>query len=73
MVSPDQYELSKVSARQRLTPLDMNMPRLYGMRWILCFPLSPNADKLKMYKVQNQTLLIKFDNCNTDTMTSKLD
>jgi trichothecene 3-O-acetyltransferase len=48
VVSPDQYELPKVSASQRLTPLDMNMPRLYGMRWILCFPLPPNADKLKM-------------------------
>ena len=52
VVSPDQYELSKVSASQRLTPLDMNMPRLYGTRWILCFPLPPNADKLKVYEVR---------------------
>jgi hypothetical protein len=60
LVSPDHYELSKPSASQRLTPLDMNMPRLYGMRWILCFPLPPNADKLKMYEVLNDTLVIRF-------------
>lgn len=29
---------------QKLSPLDMNMPRLYGSRWILCFPLSADAD-----------------------------
>lgn len=34
----------KPSAEQKLSPLDMNMPRLYGSRWILCFPLSADVD-----------------------------
>ncbi len=34
----------KPSAKQKLSPLDMNMPRIYGTRWILCFPLPAGAD-----------------------------
>jgi hypothetical protein len=48
-VRPTDYALPQVSAKQTLTPLDMNMPRLYGTRWILCFPLNAAADKVKIY------------------------
>jgi len=46
LVSVGNYDIiPKSSAKQKLSPLDMNMPRLYGSRWILCFPLSADADK----------------------------
>jgi hypothetical protein len=35
----------ELPAKQKLSSLDMNMPRLYGSRWILCFPLSMGVDK----------------------------
>ncbi|EEH34529.2 hypothetical protein PAAG_05578 [Paracoccidioides lutzii Pb01] len=31
-------------------PLDMNVPRLYGVRWILCFSLLANVDKAQIYE-----------------------
>ncbi|ETN42175.1 uncharacterized protein HMPREF1541_04116 [Cyphellophora europaea CBS 101466] len=49
LVRPTDYGFPQVSAKQALTPLDMNMPRLYGTRWILCFPLEPNAAKQEVY------------------------
>lgn len=49
VVRPTDYGLPQVSAKQALTPLDMNMPRLYGTRWIFCFPLDAAADKLEVY------------------------
>jgi hypothetical protein len=49
IVRPTDYGLPQISAKQALTPLDMNMPRLYGTRWILCFPLDAAADKLEVY------------------------
>jgi hypothetical protein len=48
-VSVEQYGLPKNSAKLKLTPLDMNVPRLYGARWILCFPLSGDADREQVY------------------------
>jgi trichothecene 3-O-acetyltransferase len=46
LVSVGDYDIiPKPSAKQKLSPLDMNMPRVYGSRWILCFPLSADADK----------------------------
>lgn len=50
LVRVTDYGLPQVSAKQTLTPLDMNMPRLYGMRWILCFPLDSKASKLNVYE-----------------------
>ncbi|PGH31014.1 hypothetical protein GX50_06218 [[Emmonsia] crescens] len=49
-VSPEQYGLPKSSAQQKLSPLDMNMPRLYDTRWILCFSLPANVDKAEIYE-----------------------
>lgn len=44
-VCVEEYDISpKPSAKQILSPLDMNMPRLHASRWILCFPLPPGAD-----------------------------
>ncbi|KAH8814806.1 transferase [Xylogone sp. PMI_703] len=37
-------------AKQKLSPLDMNMPRLYGSRWVLCFSLSADADKASVFE-----------------------
>jgi hypothetical protein len=48
-VLPEQYGLPKVSAQQKLTPLDMNLPRVYGSRWILCFALPTGAGHAQMY------------------------
>jgi hypothetical protein len=46
LVRVEDYDiLPNPSAKQKLSPLDMNMPRLYGSRWILCFPLSADADR----------------------------
>jgi trichothecene 3-O-acetyltransferase len=42
-------DLSKSKANLKLTPLDMNMPRLYGVRWILCFSVN-SADKVQIYE-----------------------
>jgi hypothetical protein len=49
LVGLEQYGLQQPSAQQKLTPLDMNIPRLYGIRLVLCFPLTSGADKLQMY------------------------
>lgn len=50
LVSVEDYEIfPKPSANQKLSPLDMNMPRMYGSRWILCFSLSADADRAKVY------------------------
>ncbi|KAK7906554.1 hypothetical protein PG985_016291 [Apiospora marii] len=38
------FQLPTPSSDQELTPLDLVMPRVYGTRWILCFPLSSEAD-----------------------------
>lgn len=46
LVRVEDYGISpKASAKQKLSPLDMNMPRMYGSRWILCFPLSADTDR----------------------------
>ncbi|PMD47827.1 hypothetical protein L207DRAFT_416044 [Hyaloscypha variabilis F] len=37
-------------ATLKLSPLDMNMPRLYGSRGILCFPLPAGASKLEVFE-----------------------
>ncbi|KAM0186096.1 hypothetical protein ACHAPI_011874 [Fusarium lateritium] len=50
LVSLEHYGLQQPSVEQRLTPLDMNMPRLYGIRLILCFPLDSATDKLQIYE-----------------------
>lgn len=54
LVSLEQYglhHLQQTSIEQKLTPLDMNLPRLYGIRLILCYPLADSVDKLQMYSV----------------------
>lgn len=43
------HHLQQPSTEQKLTPLDMNMPRLYGIRLIFCYPLASSVDKLQMY------------------------
>lgn len=43
-VLTEDYGLPKSSANLRLTPLDMNMPRIYAARWIICFPLQREVD-----------------------------
>ena len=50
--APEQYGLPPSPAQQKLSLLDMNMPRLYGTRWILCFPLQLDADQTLMYDFQ---------------------
>lgn len=48
-ITPEKYELPKsASQKLKLTPLDMNMPRLYGARWVLCFPLQPSTNKIQV-------------------------
>ncbi|KUJ19672.1 uncharacterized protein LY89DRAFT_457710 [Mollisia scopiformis] len=42
--------LLKGTTEQKLSPLDMNMPRLYGSRWILCFPLAAGADRADVHE-----------------------
>ncbi|KAF9773334.1 hypothetical protein IL306_008867 [Fusarium sp. DS 682] len=49
LVSLEHYGLQRQSAAQKLTPLDMNLSRLYGIRLILCFPLASDADHLQVY------------------------
>jgi hypothetical protein len=48
LVNLEYYGLQQPSAEQNLTPLDMNMPRLYGIRLILCFPLASATNNLQM-------------------------
>jgi hypothetical protein len=43
LVSPEMYGLANSGGAQELSLLDMNMPRLYAIRWLLCFPLDPEA------------------------------
>lgn len=43
-VAPAMFQLPTPSSDQELTPLDLVMPRVYGTRWILCFPLLSEAD-----------------------------
>lgn len=38
------YGLSQVPVLQALTPIDMHMPRIYGTRWILAFPIEGNEE-----------------------------
>ncbi|KAH8592850.1 transferase [Bisporella sp. PMI_857] len=45
-----------MSVKQKLSALDMNMPRLYGSRWILCFPLSVDADKAQVFEDLRRSL-----------------
>ncbi|CAH0046139.1 unnamed protein product [Clonostachys solani] len=49
-VKPSQYGLPESPSAQKLTPLDMNMPRIYGARWILCFPLETDAHYHELYE-----------------------
>lgn len=49
-VRPEDYGLPRVSSEQRLTPLDINLPRLYGTRWILCFTIDGSADVAEVYE-----------------------
>lgn len=48
LVALEHYGLQPPSAYQKLTPLDMNMPRLYGIRFVLSFPTNPSMDKWQM-------------------------
>ncbi|CAG9987580.1 unnamed protein product [Clonostachys byssicola] len=48
-VTPSKYGLLESPSTQKLTPLDMNVPRVYGARWILCFPLENGADYHEVY------------------------
>ncbi|GKU08253.1 unnamed protein product [Fusarium langsethiae] len=52
----EDYGLYQPSAQQKLTPLDMNLPRLYGARWVLCFPLLQGSDKSQVYDKLKQGL-----------------
>ncbi|KAK7947056.1 uncharacterized protein PG986_011377 [Apiospora aurea] len=55
-VTPAQYSLPSSPADQELTPLDLVVPRMYGTRWILAFPLSPEADKSQTHENLRQGL-----------------
>ncbi|KAG9500671.1 hypothetical protein J7337_006350 [Fusarium musae] len=46
----EHYGLQPLSAKQKLTPLDMNMTRLYGIRLILCFATNPGVEKQQIAK-----------------------
>ncbi|SCV60355.1 unnamed protein product [Fusarium fujikuroi] len=50
LVALEHYGLQPPSANRKLTPLDMNMPRLYGIRLVLCFPTNPSMDKWQIYE-----------------------
>jgi trichothecene 3-O-acetyltransferase len=39
IVGLEQYGLQQPSAQQKITPLDMNMPRLYGIRLVPVLPI----------------------------------
>ncbi|KAG0647680.1 Acyltransferase easC [Hyphodiscus hymeniophilus] len=52
-VSLRDYGISQPPAEQcerKLTPLDLVMPRLYGTRWILCFPLEAGVERSLVFK-----------------------
>jgi hypothetical protein len=50
LVTLGDYDIKpQLSAEQKLSPLDMNMPRLYGSRWVLCFPLPVSTTKTQVY------------------------
>jgi hypothetical protein len=73
LVSLERYGLQQPSAQQKLTPLDMNMPRLYGIRLVLCFPSNPGMDKLQM-SVSYMTLCqtVKTDKCRYENLKKGL-
>ncbi|KLO81359.1 Uncharacterized protein LW93_8068 [Fusarium fujikuroi] len=50
LVALEYYGRQPPSANRKLTPLDMNMPRLYGIRLVLCFPTNPSMDKWQIYE-----------------------
>ncbi|PVH79814.1 hypothetical protein DL98DRAFT_560636 [Cadophora sp. DSE1049] len=51
LVTPEEYGITlQESIELKLSPLDQNMPRLYGGRWILCFPLPADADKCVIFE-----------------------
>ncbi|KAK8037809.1 trichothecene 3-o-acetyltransferase [Apiospora marii] len=60
------FQLPTPSSDQELTPLDLVMPRVYGTRWILCFPLSSEADT-------KQVLVSPFTPTHTDKANSSKD
>jgi len=46
LITLGDYDIkTEALVKQKLSVLDMNMPRLYGSRWVLCFPLSVGTDK----------------------------
>ncbi|KAI3573533.1 transferase [Fusarium oxysporum f. sp. albedinis] len=49
LVTLEQYGLQQPWTQQKLTPLDMNMPRVYGARYVLCFPLMSGIEKSRVY------------------------
>ncbi|EMT70421.1 hypothetical protein FOC4_g10008870 [Fusarium odoratissimum] len=53
LVGLKQYGLQQPSAQQKLTPLDMNMPRLYGIRLVLCFQLTSEAKLTYLSRYKN--------------------
>lgn len=59
-VSPTDFGLLKSSAELELSPLDIHMPRVYGTRWILCFPISPGAEVAQMYASLSKRLSFEF-------------
>ncbi|CZR69033.1 related to trichothecene 3-O-acetyltransferase [Phialocephala subalpina] len=51
LVTAGDYGLKlEMPVKQKLSALDMNMPRLYGSRWILCFPLLAGIDKAQAFE-----------------------
>ncbi|KAH7377994.1 transferase [Cadophora sp. MPI-SDFR-AT-0126] len=57
LVIPEEYGIAlQGPIRLKLSPLDQNMPRLYGSRWILCFPLSVDADKGVIFEILKKGL-----------------
>ncbi|KAH7310061.1 transferase [Rhexocercosporidium sp. MPI-PUGE-AT-0058] len=56
-VTLEEYGLKAQSAVElKLSPLDLNMPRLYGARWILCFPLPADTDKAIVFETLKKGL-----------------
>lgn len=49
LICPTCYGLSSHTAAQALTPIDMNMPRLYGTHWILCFALDKATNNVEIF------------------------
>ncbi|EPE28217.1 hypothetical protein GLAREA_09337 [Glarea lozoyensis ATCC 20868] len=51
LVTPEEYGIvPRLSAKLKLSPLDQNMPRMYGSRWILCFPLPAGVDEKHVFE-----------------------